>query len=89
MKTFITLGQEHVHEVNGKMFNRNCVAVIEAEDEGAARILAFEAFGDKFCFSYAEERFDMDNMKYFPRGITAWMGVKRMRPASGGLTDDS
>lgn len=68
MKTFFTFGQEHAHSVNGKTFDKDCVCVIEAEDEGAARDKAFEVFGPKFCFSYPEAKWDESSMSYFPRG---------------------
>ena len=69
MKTYITFGQSHAHAVNGKTFDKDCVAVIEAESAEAGRNVAFETFGDKFCFSYAEPDFKPDMMKYFPRGL--------------------
>lgn len=69
MKTYITFGQAHKHVINGKTFDRNCVAEIEAENYSEARKKAFEAFGPKFCFAYAEEHFNFDTMIYFPRGI--------------------
>ena len=65
MKIYITFGQIHAHSVNGKTFDRNCVAVIEAKTYQEGRNLAFEYFGDKWCFAYDKE----PEMKYFNRGL--------------------
>lgn len=69
MKTYITFGQAHIHRVNNKIFDKDCVAVIEAESESAARKIAFEHFGPVWSFSYPEDRWGKDEMKYFPRGL--------------------
>lgn len=70
MNNFIvTFGQKHTHRVNGVTFDKDSVAVIEAEDYGKAREIAFELFGPKFCMMHDEEAYDMKNMgDYFPRG---------------------
>ena len=69
MKTYVTFGQIHVHSVNGKTFDKDCVAVIEASTEARGREMAFEFFNNKFFTTYPKDSFDMDNMKYFPRGF--------------------
>ena len=58
MKVYITFGQGHAHSVSGKTFDKDSVAVIEAEDEGAGREKAFEYFGNKWCWSYSEDNWD-------------------------------
>jgi hypothetical protein len=69
MKTYITFGQDHVHHVNGRVFDKDCVAVIEAATSAAGRAKAFELFGPKFCFEYFETEWKgTEQMKYFPRG---------------------
>ena len=58
----MTFGQVHKHEVNGQVFDVNCVAVVNG-----GRDEVFEIFGHKFCFEYTDlNRLDM---KYFPRGL--------------------
>lgn len=69
MKTYVTFGQEHTHRVNGKLFDKDCVAVIEARDMTEGRQLAFDYFGPKFCFTYNEAGFQRVDMEYFPRGF--------------------
>lgn len=69
MKTYVTFGQIHVHRINGKTFDKDCVAVIESENAKTGRELAFECFAGKFHRTYPEDKFDMDHMKYFPRGL--------------------
>lgn len=68
MKTYITFGQVHTHSVNGKKFDKDCVAVIHADSEADARVIAMGAFGIKWCFSYSEDQWDESKMEYFPRG---------------------
>jgi hypothetical protein len=63
MKTFVTFGQVHVHCVNGKIFNKDCVAVVNGD-----RAKVFEIFGSQFCFEYPEDLWDETLMRYFPRG---------------------
>jgi hypothetical protein len=65
---FVTFGQNHVHSVDGKTLDRNCVAVLKARTWEEGRRKAFEYFGDKFSFSYHGDEWIDDNMKYFPRG---------------------
>lgn len=69
MKTYITFGQIHKHNINGKFLDFGCVAVINHTEAGEGRKIAFELLGPKFCFSYEEKEFDCNNMKYYPRGF--------------------
>lgn len=69
MKTYVTFGQIHTHSINGKTFDKDCVAVIESKNEKTGREKAFELFGQKFSFEYSEKEFNMDNMYYYPRGL--------------------
>ena len=69
MKAYITFGQVHVHNVNGKTFDKDCVAVIEAPTYAAARQQAFDYFGNKWHMCYAEEDWTEDKLRYFPRGL--------------------
>lgn len=69
-KFIITFGQAHVHHINDKIFDHNCVAGITANSHGEAREIAFAAFGPKFCTSHSLESYLEENMaKYYPRGI--------------------
>ena len=61
-KTYITFGQEHVHNINGKTFDKDCVAEVNLPEEEARAI-----FMPKFCFSYTD--LDAVNLEYYPRGI--------------------
>ncbi len=69
MKTYFTFGQVHRHEIDGTVFDKDCVAMIEAEDYEAARHIAYELFGAKWCFAYPESELDHINLSYYPRGI--------------------
>lgn len=68
MKTYVTFGQEHAHRVNGKFFDKDCVAVIETETALEGRNRAVELFGLKFFTSYPEYRWTAEKLAYFPRG---------------------
>jgi hypothetical protein len=63
VKTFVTFGQVHTHSINGKTFDKNCVAIVNGD-----RDKVFEIFGEKFSFEYSEDSWNEDWMKYYPRG---------------------
>ncbi len=65
MKRYFTFGQAHRHEVNGVVFDKDCVAEIEAE---CPRDVALELFGTKWCWEH-EEHSLKKIMEFFPRGI--------------------
>ena len=69
MKFYITFGQIHVHRVNGKTFDCDCIAEIEAEDMTCARERAAFYFELKWHQCVPEERLDDEFMSFFPRGI--------------------
>jgi len=66
---FITFGQEHVHNINGVVFDKDCVGVIHCNNYSHGREIAFENFGDKFATTYSEDKVDNDFMRRFDRGI--------------------
>lgn len=69
MKTYITFGQIHRHEVKGKVFDKDTVGVIEAEDEGKAREIAFQHFGPEFMTTYSEKHWNEETqLHWFPKG---------------------
>jgi hypothetical protein len=70
-KTYVTFGFDHVHTINGKTFDKDCVAVIECSSSEDGRNKAFEYFGDRFCFEYHEKYFKMESLKYFRNGLVA------------------
>ena len=63
MKTYVTFGQDHIHRINDKIIDKDCVAIVHGD-----RARVFELFNDKFCFEYPEEFWDDSKMIYFPRG---------------------
>lgn len=68
MKSYITFGQVHIHRVNNKTFDKDCVAVINCKDREDGRNKAFEFFGDKFFTDYTEEDIQ-DKMHFYSRGM--------------------
>lgn len=65
MKWYITFGQIHVHRVNGKTFDADCVAVINGETPEQCDKMAFELFDGKFH----EHSNRIPPMEYYPRGL--------------------
>jgi hypothetical protein len=59
---YFTFGQIHVHSVNGKTFDKDCVVKITAED---ARQTMFDTFGRKWAMQYD----DVPDLRHFPRGV--------------------
>ena len=70
-KHYITFGQVHAHQVGEKYFHKNLVGVIYAGDYTQARMLAFQIFGNKWCFLYEEADWDEADMRHFPDGYLA------------------
>lgn len=68
-KIHVTFGQVHAHSVNGRTFDKDCVAVISCESEKEGRAKAFEYFGQQFCFTYFDTDWSDDKLAYFPRGL--------------------
>ncbi len=68
--TYITFGFDHIHVIDGVLFDRNSVAVIENVTPAEGREKAFQLFGPKFCFEYPEKHFPFDSLeKFYPRGL--------------------
>ena len=67
MKSYVTFGQDHIHKINGKVFDKDCIAIVHGD-----RATVFEIFGPKFCFEYSEVEWNAGNMthrmEYYPRG---------------------
>ena len=66
---YFTFGQSHAHSVNGKTFDKDCVAVIHSHSVEHARECMFAWFGDKFHQQYSEDTFSDEILKYYPRGL--------------------
>jgi hypothetical protein len=67
--TYISFGHDHVHIINGIIFDKDCVALIEDVSPPEGREIAFELFGKRFCFEYPEKHFNKESLKYYPRGL--------------------
>lgn len=72
-KFYITFGQIHVHSVNGKTFDKDCLAEIEADTRGQAHARAMDVFEGTF-HQCLEEKELHDVLHYFPRGIIKLKG---------------
>ena len=67
-KYYITFGQVHVHSVNGKTFDKDCLAEIEAGSKEEAHTFAMEIFKGIFHQCYPESMLE-EIIDYFPRGV--------------------
>jgi hypothetical protein len=65
MKWYVTFGQIHIHKINGRTFDKDCVAVINGETPEQCDKMAFELFDGKFH----QHSSQMPQMEYFPRGL--------------------
>ena len=65
MKYYITFGQAHTHKVNGKVFDYNCVAVIDCKNAEEGDKIVVEVFGRKFCYGSTIK----PTVSYFPHGL--------------------
>jgi len=69
MKILISFGQDHVHYINDKTFDHNCLAIIEGENWNDCRDKAHRYFNGKFCTDYPIEKLNDPNfMKWYYRG---------------------
>ena len=63
-KYYFTFGQTHIHSVNGKTFDKDCVVEIEGSF-GETRDKMIDHFGIKWAMQYDK----LPDMSFFPRGI--------------------
>lgn len=76
MKDFyITFGQVHVHSINGKTFDKDCLCEIKAESMSEAHQIAMSIFEGRF-HRVMEEGQLMNSLPYFPRGIIKLRGTR-------------
>ena len=68
IKALITFGQIHYHSFGGQTYDKDCVAVIEADTLEEAETKAHRYFNGVFAMIYEESQFPPGSMKYFPRG---------------------
>lgn len=67
-KFYITFGQVHVHSVNGKTFDKNCLAELESETKWEAHKTAMDIFNKMFHQVLSEGELK-DALPYYPRGV--------------------
>jgi hypothetical protein len=60
--SWFTFGQIHVHSIDGKTFDRNCVVKITAPDPRSQMVTYF---GVKWAMEYQE----CPDLAYYPRGV--------------------
>jgi hypothetical protein len=68
MLIYITFGQIHKHNINGVIFDKNCVCVLNCSDYKEGREKAFKLFGDEFFTTYEFNDF-REKIVHFPDGL--------------------
>jgi hypothetical protein len=67
MKVFFACGQKHVHFLeNGKVWDKNSVVQVEADDRESATDFIYDEFGQAWGDSFIDEE-EINN--HFPNGI--------------------
>ena len=67
-KYYITFGQVHVHSVNGKTFDKDCLAEITAKTNAKAHARAMDVFKGLFHQCMSENQLE-NALPYYPRGV--------------------
>lgn len=67
-KLCVSFGQGHRHELNGVIYDKDCIAVISADTVREADQMAFMLWDGKFHQHVDKEKWDDSQMHYFPRG---------------------
>lgn len=66
---YVTFGQIHTHSIGGKTFDKDCVAIIQAEHKLLLQRKAEEIFGSQWSRVFPEDGWDHDkHMQFYPRG---------------------
>lgn len=83
-KYYVTMGQAHVHSIQGETVDKDSVVEIEAEDYNTAYDFAYGLFGTKFCTVNAEP-----HLEYYPRGIVLSLHAPTSPEDAGTQTSNS
>ena len=73
-KFYITLGQAHKHLIDHKIWDKDSVLEIKAEDVGKAENYAFENIGKSWCMCTSEEEHDPS---FYPKGVIKSIDLRK------------
>lgn len=68
MKCYVTFGQKHKHTIDGKVFDKDTVAIIHGKHFDECRERAFKSFGLKWCMIHPEGEWMESDIELFPKG---------------------
>lgn len=68
-RTYILFGNDHVHYINGKLFDKDCVGVISCTSHKEGRVIARKMFGTDFALVYTGSYFNSKEYNEFHRGF--------------------
>jgi hypothetical protein len=66
---YISFGQVHRHVINGHVLDKDCLALIRAENWNEMRKKANRYFKGYFFTDYEADSFPWEDMMYFSRGV--------------------
>lgn len=64
-RMYYTFGQAHIHRVNGRTFDKDCVVEIIGKDSEQCQKRMREAFGQQWANSYGM----CPDLSFYPRGV--------------------
>lgn len=65
-KTFVTFGWGHSHTINNHVFDRDCVAVINAPAAKEGMKVVQQLFGNRYSFAFPQENWSGE--MHYPGG---------------------
>lgn len=67
-KHYVTLGQIHIHNIDGKIIDKDTVVRFDASSAEEGRERAVRLFGTRFSTDYHDKDWKESKMKFFPKG---------------------
>lgn len=64
-RLYYTFGQAHIHRVNGRTFDKDCVVEIIGTDGESCHSIMVRTFGQQWANEYGT----CPDLKFYPRGV--------------------
>ena len=68
-KLYVTFGENHVHFINKKQLDKNCIGVFKCNTIEEGYVQINELFGNGFNMAFQEAAFFGGDLKHFPDGL--------------------
>jgi len=66
-KYYVTFGQVHIHRIGDTVFDKDCVAVVDAYSIDHAMKILDKYFGERYSRIF--DNLDFVKMQYYPKGV--------------------